>query len=118
MVSRCFNPEQRKQFFLPPDPSYDLIEEGEQLAKHGNIKAATAKFKEAKAMAPCHKFLNYPEDKAREIAAMSLIEKGEELAKNGQTEEAVEQFKQAQKVDGRFKFGDIEDYARRLSTTD
>jgi WD40 repeat protein len=65
IVPRCLTPEQRKQYFLQPDPSDDLIKEGEQLAKQGNIKAATAKFKEAKAMAPCHKFLNFPEDKAR-----------------------------------------------------
>ncbi|OQY49287.1 MAG: hypothetical protein DRR08_17140 [Candidatus Parabeggiatoa sp. nov. 2] len=112
VVPRCLTPKQRKQFFLPPDLSYNLIEEGEQLAKQGDIKAATAKFKEAKAMAPCHKF--FPEDKAREIAAMSLIKKGKELAKKGLIEAAVEQFKQAQKVDGRFKFGDIEDYARQI----
>ncbi|EDN65036.1 hypothetical protein BGP_6190 [Beggiatoa sp. PS] len=49
---------------------------------------------------------------------MSLIEKGKALAKKGQIEAAVEQFKQAQQMDKRFKFGDIEDYARRLSTTD
>jgi hypothetical protein len=49
---------------------------------------------------------------------MSLIEKGKALAKNGQVEAAIEHFKQAQPVDGRFKFGDIEDYARRLSTAD
>jgi WD40 repeat protein len=114
IVPRYLTPEQRKQFFLPPDPSYDLIEEGEKLAKQRNIKAATAKFKEAKAVAPCHKFLNYPKDKAREIAAMSLIEKGDELVRRGRIEEAVEQFKQAQKVDERFKFGDIEDYSKRF----
>ena len=112
VVPRCLTPNQRAGFHLPSDPSYDLIEEGEQLAKQRHIKAATAKFKEAKAIAPCHKFLNYPEDKAREIAAMSLIEKGNKLADKGKTEAAIEQFKQAQKVDGRFKFGDIEDYAK------
>ena len=116
LIPRCLTSEQRKQYFLPPDPSYDLIEEGKQLAKQGDIKAATAKFKKAKDMAPCHKFLNFPEDKALEIAAISLIEKGEELATNGQTEEAVEQFKQAQQVDERFKFGGgIEEYTQQLS---
>jgi WD40 repeat protein len=114
VVPRCLTSGQRKRLFLPSDPSYDIIEEGKKLAKQGNIKAATAKFKEAKAIAPCHKFLNFPEDKAREIAAMSLIEKGKELARKGQVEEAIEQFKQAQQVDGRFKFGDIEDYAQRF----
>jgi hypothetical protein len=49
------------------------------------------------------------------LAAMSLIEKGKKLAENGQVEEAIEQFTQAQKMDERFKFGDIEDYALRLS---
>ncbi|MEK8021649.1 MAG: caspase family protein [Candidatus Parabeggiatoa sp.] len=76
VVPRCLSPEQREQFFLPSDPSYILIEEGEQLAKQGNITAATAKFKEAKTMAPCHKFLNYSETKAREIAATPIVEKG------------------------------------------
>jgi len=114
IVPRCLTPEQRKQFFLPPEPSYDLIEEGEQLAKQGDIKAATVKFKQAQALAPCHKL--FPENKAREIAATFLIEKGKALAKQGKIKEAVEQFKQAQAVDGRFKFGNIEDKVQRIAT--
>jgi len=113
IIPRCLTPKQRKQFFLPPDPSYVLIEEGEQLAQTGDIEAAVAKFKQAQALAPCHKL-----DPKYQVAKI-LIEKGRALAKEGQIKAAVELFKQAQKVDGRFKFGGgVEEYARRLSTTD
>jgi WD40 repeat protein/nucleoside phosphorylase/energy-coupling factor transporter ATP-binding protein EcfA2 len=110
-VPRCLSPQQREQFFLEPDPSYALIEAGEQLAQTGDIEGAVAKFKQAQTLAPCQKL-----DPKYKVAK-TLIEKGRALAKEGQIEAAVEQFKQAQKVDERFKFGDgIEEYARWLST--
>jgi len=34
------------------------------------------------------------------------------VSSKGQIEAVIKQFKQAQKVDERFKFGDVEDYAK------
>jgi len=65
VVPRCLTPKQRQQFFLPPDPSHDLIKEGIALAKANKIEAAIAKFQAAKKLAPCHKF--NPEDKVKQI---------------------------------------------------
>ncbi|OQY49286.1 MAG: hypothetical protein B6247_23875 [Candidatus Parabeggiatoa sp. nov. 2] len=65
IVPRCLTPKQRQQFFLPPDPSHDLIEEGIALAKAIQIEAAIAKFQAAKKLAPCHKF--DPEKKVKQI---------------------------------------------------
>jgi tetratricopeptide (TPR) repeat protein len=101
IISRCLTPEQREQFFLLPDPSYDFIKAGEQLAKTGDIKGAIAQFKQAKALAPCHKF--DPEDKARQTAAMSFIEKAREAGVRGFISAAIREYKQAQQIDPRFR---------------
>jgi WD40 repeat protein len=101
IVPRCLTPKQREQFFLLPDPSDDLIEAGEQLAKTGDIKGAAAKFKAAKALAPCHKF--EPEDKARQTAAMSFIDKARKSKEDGLISQAIWEFNQAQQIDPRFR---------------
>jgi tetratricopeptide (TPR) repeat protein len=111
IISRCLTPKQRKQFFLLPDPSYDFIEAGEQLAKKGEIKAAIAKFKVAKTLAPCHKF--EPIDRATWLYAETLLEKGKALAKKGEIEAATKQFELAQKADSRLVIYP-EQYAKEL----
>ena len=99
-VSRCLTPEERKQFFLPPEPSWELIEKGTKLAQAGDIPAATDKFKQAKQDAPCFKFNS--SDKARRIAAQAQIEIGKTPLKDDKIEEAIAAFKRATEIDSRF----------------
>ena len=57
----------REQFFLPTEPAWALIENGERLAKTGEIQPAKDQFQQAKLKAACFKF--EPQEKAQRIAA-------------------------------------------------
>ena len=112
-VPRCLTPKQREEFFLSDDPSWQLIENGEQLAKTGKIQAAIDAFQGAQLQAPCFKF--DPSDKARRIAAKAYLEKGKALAQQGKIQDAVVKFTEATTVDSRFKLDKPENYAIALA---
>jgi tetratricopeptide (TPR) repeat protein len=76
---------------FPLHPSF--IEVGRELARAGDIEAATQQFKKVLALDPRLSF--DPNVEARRIAAQSLVEQGWDLAHEGEVEAAVVQFKQA-----------------------
>jgi Flp pilus assembly protein TadD len=93
LVPCCLTPTQRQKFFLPPSKADNLLEQGKQLAKDGEITAAIAQFKQAKTLAPCFKF--NPETQAKQLAAQTRINQGKTWAKEGKVLAAVAEFQRA-----------------------
>ena len=112
-VPRCLTPKQRQDFFLSDDPNGEWIENGEELAKTGQIQAAIEEFQRVQLKAPCFKF--DPTDKARRIAATAALEKGKALAQQGQIQAAVVKFTEATTVDAHLKLEQPENYAIALA---
>ena len=90
---------------LPVHPSAIaiLLEEGQVLAKRGQLDEATGRFEKALALdADLATLLNKgpldPETDARKVAAQALIEEGERLAHKGEVEKALAAYDKAQEL--------------------